>query len=82
MPLPSVLTPSETSETLHPDNPDMEQNFEHVHENPQSLPSALTDQGTELIPSSRETVPMTLSDFSCGKTKTASSEGIEKPSSL
>ena len=69
LPLPSVSTPSETSETLHPDNPDMEQNFEHVHENPQSLPSALTDQGTELIPSSRETVPMTLSDLVVAKPK-------------
>ena len=62
LPLPSVLTPSETFQTLQPNNPDSEQNFQHVHENPQSLPSTSTDQGTELIPSSRETVPITSID--------------------
>ena len=34
LPLPSASTPSETFETLHPDNPDSEQNFKRVHENP------------------------------------------------
>ena len=69
LPLPSVSTPSETFEASHPDNPDSEQNLEHVHENPQLLPSALTNQGTELIPSSREKASMTLSDLAVSKPK-------------
>ena len=67
--LPSVLTPSETFETLQLDNPDSEQNFELVHENPQSLPSTSIGIGTELIPSPSETVQMTFGDLVVAKPK-------------
>ena len=45
-----------------------------MHENPQLLPSTSTDQETEMIPSSGETIPMASSDLVVTKPKQRVSE--------